>query len=205
VLGTIYIKPAKKVSIIKNKNVTIKDVTDLQGPKNIINELYPLVIMKIPENKNKDYLISVLDIIKTIKSYDDQLEVSNLGEKDTIINYMMSQKKENKILTFLKVAFVAAVLITGSAIAIMAFHTDTQMPKVFTNFYFLFLGNNNYQPYLIEVPYAIGLAVGISVFFNHFSKIKYTSDPTPIEVELKIYENQVDDSIIEELNEEGDP
>jgi stage V sporulation protein AA len=87
----------------------------------------------------------------------------------------------------------------------MAFHTDTQMPKVFTNFYFLFLGNNNYQPYLIEVPYAIGLAVGISVFFNHFSKIKYTSDPTPIEVELKIYENQVDDSIIEELNEEGDP
>lgn len=203
-LTTIYLKPVKKATIISKKYVTIQDITDLHGPKEIIKDLYPLVVMNLPEDKNKDYLVSILDIIKVIQNYNDELVVYNLGESDTIINFVKDVKKENIFATFIKVVFVAAVLITGSAVAIMAFHTDTQLPKVFTNFYFLLLGNNDYQPYLIEIPYSIGLAIGISVFFNHFSKIKYTNDPTPIEVELKLYENQVEDSIINVLKEKGD-
>lgn len=201
-MTTIYIKPVKKATIIRKKDVTIKDVAELQGPKKIIDEVYSLIIMTIPEDKSKNYLISVLDIIKVIQRYNERVVIYNLGEVDIIINFLKDKKRENKVLTLLKVIFVGAVLTSGSAVAIMAFHTDTQLPKVFTNFYFLLLGNNDYQPYLVEIPYAIGLAIGISVFFNHFSKIKFTSDPTPIEVELKLYENQVDDSIIEVLKEE---
>ena len=43
----------------------------------------------------------------------------------------------------------------------------------------------------MEIPYSIGLAVGITVFFNHCSKRKLTTDPTPIEVEMTTYEEEV--------------
>lgn len=200
----IYIKPIKKATIVSEKKVAIKNIAELQGKKATIEKIYPLIIMEIPNEDNQNYIVSVLDIIRIIQDYNPQLIVYNLGEKDTIISYKQFEKKDNKFFTFLKITFVAAVLISGSAVAIMAFHTDTQLNKVFSNFYFIFLGHNDYQPYLVEVPYAFGLALGISVFFNHFSKIKYTEDPTPIEVELKVYESQVEDSIIEELKNKGE-
>lgn len=198
----IYIEAAKRVTIISNKIIKIKDIALLQGPKEIISELNEIVVMRIPEDSNKNYLISILDIIKAIYEKNNKLVLHNLGEKDIIISYKRKQGKDNKLIVLSKIIFVGSILFVGSAIAIMTFHTDSQLPYIFTNFYFLLLGDNKYQPYAIEIPYSIGLAVGISLFFNHFSKIKFSNDPTPIEVELKLYKNQVDDSIIEELKEE---
>ncbi|PKM95528.1 MAG: hypothetical protein CVU84_05530 [Firmicutes bacterium HGW-Firmicutes-1] len=198
----IYLKAVKKATIISKKVVFVEDVAELQGSIVLIEEIKKIKLFTIPEDTSKNYLISVMDIIEAIHKKNNQVIIHSLGEKDTIISYKKNQEKEKKLLTLFKIGFVGAVLITGSAVAIMAFHTDTQLPKVFTEFYDMFLGSNSLQPYLIEIPYSIGLAVGISVFFNHFSKIKFTNDPTPIEVELKLYENQVDDSIIETLKEE---
>ncbi len=53
---------------------------------------------------------------------------------------------------------------------------------------------------LIDLPYSIGLAAGIIVFFNHFSGKKLTDDPTPIEVEMSVYEKEVADNLIDTLN-----
>ena len=40
------------------------------------------------------------------------------------------------------------------------------------------------------------------MFFNHFGNKKLTSDPTPIEVELSVYEDDVNTNIIDTLNKE---
>ena len=37
-------------------------------------------------------------------------------------------------------------------------------------------------------------------FFNHFGKWKITEDPTPMEVEMRAYEEQVDQTILEMEN-----
>ena len=39
----------------------------------------------------------------------------------------------------------------------------------------------------IEICYAIGMPVGIIIFYNHIGKKKITQDPTPIEVEMRKY------------------
>ncbi|HAX34118.1 MAG TPA: stage V sporulation protein AA, partial [Tyzzerella sp.] len=41
---------------------------------------------------------------------------------------------------------------------------------------------------------------GIIVFFNHFSKITLTQDPTPIEIEMTTYEKETNASVIDHLN-----
>ena len=94
------------------------------------------------------------------------------------------------------------VLFAGSATAIMSFHSDAQMATVFENYYYIFFNERVENPAIIDLPYAIGLAVGIVVFFNHLGSKKLTSDPTPIEVELSIYEDDVNTNIIDTLNKE---
>lgn len=86
--------------------------------------------------------------------------------------------------------------------AIMSFHSDSQMPAVFQTMYRIFFGVESTKPYIIYVPYSIGLAVGIIVFFNHFMGKSITNDPTPIEVQMSTYEKESTDSVIDRLNKE---
>jgi stage V sporulation protein AA len=53
---------------------------------------------------------------------------------------------------------------------------------------------------IINIPYSVGLATGIIVFFNHFTRKKITDDPTPIEVEMALYETEVNETVLDVLN-----
>ena len=50
---------------------------------------------------------------------------------------------------------------------------------------------------VLEVTYSIGLTFGILIFFNHFGKKRFTVDPTPMEVEMRLYENDIQETLIE--------
>ena len=56
----------------------------------------------------------------------------------------------------------------------------------------------------MEVSYSIGLAAGIIIFFNHIGGRRLTKDPTPIEVEMAIYEEDVEKALIKTAGREGE-
>ena len=45
--------------------------------------------------------------------------------------------------------------------------------------------------------------MGIIVFYNHFSKKRLTKDPTPIEVELKKYNQDLNSAKVDMAEEKG--
>ena len=49
---------------------------------------------------------------------------------------------------------------------------------------------------VIGLEVHVGLAVGILLFFNHFASWKITVDPTPIEVEMRLYEENLNKTLI---------
>ena len=51
---------------------------------------------------------------------------------------------------------------------------------------------------MLEISYSIGLGLGILVFFNHFLKWKMNADPTPLEVEMRTYEEDICKTLIED-------
>ena len=57
---------------------------------------------------------------------------------------------------------------------------------------------------ILEISYSIGLASGIILFFNHIGGRRITKDPTPIEVEMRIYEDQVNNALVETADREGE-
>lgn len=82
----------------------------------------------------------------------------------------------------------------------MAFHNDIDLVDLFAQIYEQVIG---YAPEHIgglEIGYSTGLAAGILVFFNHFSLKKRENDPTPLQVEMSKYEQDIEDTI-ERINQ----
>lgn len=196
----IYIKPNEKITITARKIVYLKDVGEIWIPGQSTASLENLVVYQVPEDTEKTYLISVIDIIKAITLKFPDATVNNVGEMDILLTYQKQYKQQNKIWLYSKIAFIALILFTGASTSIMSFHSDAQIPKIFQNYYYIFFGEYNDMPLIIAIPYTIGLAVGIILFFNHFSKIYVTKDPTPIEIEMTTYEKETNTSIIDALN-----
>ena len=51
---------------------------------------------------------------------------------------------------------------------------------------------------LMEAGYSVGLAIGILVFFNHIAVKKLNTDPTPLEVEMRLYEENICKTLIDQ-------
>ena len=56
---------------------------------------------------------------------------------------------------------------------------------------------------VLEIMYSIGIGLGVVLFFNHFGRLKITDDPTPVEVQMRIYEDDVDTTVLEKERRKG--
>ena len=196
----IYIKPAKKAAIAGRHVLRIKDIAEVVAPANQQERIKNLELLQLSAERKTNYLVSITDIIQTVQKAFPGAMVVNVGETDTVVNYSPEKSKDHPWLEWLKIAMVALILLTGSATAIMSFHSDAQMAEVFTNYYRLVMGETGKKPLLVDIPYSVGLGLGIIVFFNHFGGKKMTGDPTPIEVEMSLYEADITDTEIDQLS-----
>jgi stage V sporulation protein AA len=103
----------------------------------------------------------------------------------------------------LKVFLVTVITFVGAAFAIMTFNNDSGTSELFHQIYKLFMGKEQQGFSILELTYSIGLAVGILAFFNHFGKKRFTADPTPIEVEMRLYENDIQTTVIADYSRQG--
>lgn len=198
----LYIK-IEQNNMIQSETVYLKDIAKLYCMnRDIVNELNNLMIMRIKSNKSCKYIVSILKIIEHIKNIYPKINVINLGETDIIINYTI-QRKTNPLIQSLKVIFVSISVFMGAAFTIMTFNIDVSVSEVFDMFYELVMNEPKTGPTILELSYAIGLPIGIIVFFNHFSKFKLHDDPTPITIQMRLYEEDVNKTLIADASREG--
>ncbi len=207
----LYIKIEQKIKVNKKK-ILISDVAGVHHTNNDIKKAVgEIMLYKIEGNEAGAYVMTSLKLIELIHRKFPQLVIVNEGEKDFIIDYtppgeckISGKEPKNKAYEYAKAAFVCAVAFVGAAFAIMTFNLDVSVQDLFDNIYYWFMGTEkNKTPSVLEFGYCIGLPIGILVFFNHFSRKKLTVDPTPIHVEMRNYENQINQAIIEDASREG--
>ena len=92
---------------------------------------------------------------------------------------------------------VCVVSFFGAAFAIMTFNNDVSVTQVFQEIYRLVMGTESSGFTILESSYSVGLALGIIVFFNHFATKKLNTDPTPIEVEMRLYEENIVKTLVQ--------
>ena len=134
-------------------------------------------------------------MIEKIKEVDKTLDIMNLGPQDFIVYYKKEQE-ESKIMYYGKILFVILVAFFGASFSIMTYNTDVGIEELFYNVYEMIMGKAPNGPNLLHISYTAGLAIGIIIFFNHAGKIKLNDDPTPFEVQMRLYERDVNDTLM---------
>lgn len=199
---TLYLKLKRNVEIEK-EDVQLSDLGKLVcANKDILAHAKAMKIYKFRDTKPLRQVVSVMKIIESLQKLYPELTVENLGETDIIME-RVRVKREKGPAQWLKIAFVCLICFFGTAFTIMAFHNDIGINKVFMKVYEMIAGEASDGFTILEVAYSIGLAIGIIVFFNHIGGRRITKDPTPIEVEMRIYEDDVNNALVETADREG--
>lgn len=198
----IYIK-AEQCIEVKNKKVFIDDVLKIYGDdKKLVKDLKGEILFTVTEDKRSKYIFSILKVIEVLKTKHPNIEISNMGETDFIVEYL-PPKAKNKIFDYAKLIFVCLATFFGAAFTIMTFNEDVSVSDVFNLIYKLVHEQAPEKGGIMQISYAIGLPLGVSLFYNHFSKIKMSSDPTPLQVELRLYEEDTNKAIIKNASKAG--
>lgn len=197
----LYLKLEKDVEV-EQDDILLKDIGKLYcNNDNIVNKCKTLKVAKLNGKKTPKKIISVIKIIELITTEYPNMEIVNIGETDTLIERVNVLTSKNWKQT-LKIIFVAAVSFFGTSFTIMAFHNDIGIEKLFSKIHELVMGQPSSGYSVLEIAYSLGLSIGIIVFFNHIGGRRITTDPTPIEVEMRMYERDVNDTLIETAQRE---
>lgn len=198
----LYIKGDRNVEVTK-QNVTLGDILEIEcSDSAVLAKVKTLRILKIREEKEQRFVISVLKIISCIHEQYPRIEVQNLGEEDIIVTYE-NQKTPPVFWHIIKTIFVASVIFCGAAFSIMAFNNDVSVTQLFGQIYQMVMGKESNGFTVLEVTYSMGMAIGILIFFNHFGKKRFTVDPTPMEVQMRLYENDIQTTLVEDASRHG--
>lgn len=200
---TLYIKGDRDIEV-KKQEVTLGDILTMEcSDRAMLARIKPLKILKIQKQGKQRFVVSVLKIISCIHEKYPNVEVQNLGETDIIVTFE-DQKTPGKLWHVLKAAFVAVVTFCGAAFSIMAFNNDIDVTKLFGQMYELVTGRETDGFTILEITYSAGLTIGILIFFNHFGRRRFTVDPTPMEVQMRLYENDIQTTLVEDAARKGE-
>lgn len=195
----LYLKMDSNKKVTKNK-LFLSDICELEcANKELETKLKVLPIKNLKLEKPGRYVKSVLEIFREIHEAYPSLQIENVGEMDFIITYE-ERKPDHNWLEWIKAASISLLSFFGAAFSIMTFHNDIDITGLFSDIYRLFTGQSSDGFTVLELAYSLGLGVGIVVFFNHLAGKKLTDDPTPLDVKMRTYENDLNQTIIEEKN-----
>ena len=201
--ATLYIKGDRDVEVTK-PDVTLGDILIMEcSDKTIPQKIKPIRIIKFKKPGQQRCVVSVLKIIACIHEKYPGIEIQNMGEADIIVTYE-DQKTPPLAWHILKTVFVVAVTFCGAAFSIMAFNNDVDVIKLFGQIYELFTGQETSGFTILEIAYSVGITVGILIFFNHFGKKRFTVDPTPMEIQMRLYENDIQSTLVEDEARKGE-
>lgn len=193
---TLYIKLEKNVEI-QSDTIFLKDLGTLYCKDDtIVNKCKCLKICKLSNGKNARKVISVMKIVELMDQVFPNIHVENIGETDVVVE-RIEREQMPKWKEFLKIAFVSGITFFGTAFTIMAFHNDIGITDLFDGIHQMITGVESSGHSILEFSYSVGLCIGIIVFFNHIGGKRITKDPTPIEVEMRIYEDEVNQTLID--------
>lgn len=199
----LYIKIEQNIEIL-NKKVYLSDVAKLYSTDSrMVHDLNKTEFMVIPAKESTKYMVSIMKVIEIIEKKYPGCVVHNLGEQDFIVSYIDPSDKKGKKWEYVKAVFVGGIILVGSAFSIMTFNADVSVADIFDKTYKLVLGKQATSNGIVEIAYSIGLPVGIAVFFNHFSRKATHNDPTPLQVEMRLYEEEANKAMIKNASREG--
>ena len=198
---TLYLKMDAKLKL-RGDVVRIGDLGKIYCEESaVVNKIKTLPIYRFQKSDKNRCVIGVLKVIELIHKEYPAFTIDIVGETETIVEQITGKSKPIWV-DWVKTALVSAICFFGTMYTIMAYHNEINIIELFEKTYTLATGMESDGFTALEAAYSIGLSLGIIVFYNHIGKRKLTPDPTPITVEMRSYEDDVNRSLVELANRE---
>ncbi|TGB04469.1 stage V sporulation protein AA [Halobacillus salinus] len=195
----VYIRLKQSVYVRPLATITLGQISRIAGPKRYLPNFHSMEIYQIsPEDQNIVVIDGVSIIDQIIQKYPN-LDVELLGPNQCVVHV----EKERKRPSILLIAGIWLLLFVGAAMAIMNFHYDVSMLEVQQKLHFMLTGKETDHPLWIQIPYSIGLGLGMVLFFNHWFQKRLNEEPSPMEVEIFKYQEDLDHYVAIHENKEG--
>ena len=195
----LYIQTEKNVEV-HSPQVCLGDVAKLAcSDQKILDRNLVRRVMNIPDQAQGRYVVSAVDIVRAVAREEKNLDVTHIGEANVIVTYK-KPAKAGRWKEYIKTVFVCILSFFGAAFSIMTFNNDVDIQTLFPRLYFQLTGIVPEGWTLLEFCYSLGIGIGVIFFFNHFGHGKITRDPSPIEVQMRTYEEDVDKTLIADKN-----
>lgn len=193
-VSPVYLRLRKQVRLNIGSPVRLRDIAGILAEPEIEANLLDLV-MERPEYCDGNLIvIDMLQVIACIRKRYPDLRIEMLGEPHVLVEMVEQEKKPSWVLFIL----VWLLLFFGAGLTIMNFHADVSMPEVQVRIVEMVTGKRDEHPYLFQGAYSIGIGFGMIVFFNHLFKKKWNEEPTPLEVEMYLYQENLNQYVIAE-------
>lgn len=195
----LYIQTEKNVEV-QSPEIYLQDVAKLTCKDGkVLNRNKVRKVFSIPNGEPGRYVVSAVDLVHAIAKEEPNVDITHIGEANLVVTYEKA-KHQQKWYSWLKTLLVCVLTFFGGAFSIMTFNTDVDTANLFSKIYTQFTGEIATGPTILEFTYSVGIGIGVVFFFNHFGKSKLTQDPTPVEVQMRLYEDDVNKTLIADKN-----
>ncbi|MEG9297414.1 stage V sporulation protein AA [Mangrovibacillus sp. Mu-81] len=197
--GIVYIRLRHSVQVKSESIVTLGQLAQIIAPEAVLSGLKSISIHQVTPSDKNIVVIDVMTVINRITDYHPHLDIQTIGPAQSIIEVIYEKKKVSLPLFI----GVWMLLFIGAAMAIMNFHEDVSMRQVHQTLYHFVTGDEDPHPLLFQIPYSFGLGLGMILFFNHIFRKRLNEEPSPLEVEMFNYQQDLDQYVIMHENKES--
>lgn len=190
---TLFVRMKPRIDASLHQVLTLHQLANLSGDQTIIKRIGHLAVYQIQPTDGSRVQIDIMTIIASIHSILPKLDIQVVGSVNTVVYVRQPQKR----LRPLYIALVWLLLFVGSGLAVMNFHEDVSMRAVHIRLYYLVTGEETLYPLWLQIPYSLGLGIGMVLFFNHFFKKRFNDEPSPLDVEMFNYQQNLDQYVVQ--------
>ncbi|WNC17188.1 stage V sporulation protein AA [Brevibacillus brevis] len=195
----MFLRLRKRLAVKPEALITMGDICQIYWNGEREDAIKRMPIYRVKPADGNLIIIDIMQVIQRLRSAYPEVELEIQGSPQIIVEVQNPKKSANLVL----VTLVWILLFVGSGLAIMNFHTDVSMMQVHQRIFYLITGQESKQPLWLQIPYSIGIGMGMILFFNHIFKKKINEEPSPLEVELFMYQQSLDQYYIQHENKEN--
>ena len=172
----------QQVNAHPGQSLTLADLAELGGHQEVVDEVAGLEVIA---RAQLHQTVSALTLLRAIRAQAPDAAVHLLGATRTVVEPVIASPPA---LVWMRTVLVGAMLFVGSAMAIMNFHADVDMPKVQAAIYRVIAGQEPKRPLVMQIPYSLGVGAGILLFFRGAGRIR---EPGPLQLETDAYQRKI--------------
>ncbi|MDR0266600.1 stage V sporulation protein AA [Paenibacillus sp.] len=189
---TVYLQLRSRVPITQGRIVTLGHVARILSDPEWEAPLRNLELVQPHKWDGNLLLIDLMLIIPKVQELIPGVKIEPIGNNHVLVEVVKPSKRPSLLLFLL----VWLLLFFGSALTIMNFHVDVNMQEVQIRTVEMLTGRRDDHPYLFQTAYSFGIGLGMVIFFNHLFKKKWNEEPTPLEVEMYLYQEDINQYVV---------